>query len=444
MLGPHPRNPNFTGRLEVMKQLDSVLLPRSLEGKVRDFGVTQSFALYGLGGIGKTQTALEFAYSHRHHFDAVLWVQADERTSIAESFAEMATSMGIATAQEVTDLAVSFNLMLKWLTDPRKQSKNPIDEDVPESISDASWLLIFDNADSIELLSEYWPATGSGSILITSRDPAAKDFCLGKGVELGALGQSETFNLFDKLLNEEREKPMYAEADIKQLVRRFEGVPFAAVQIASLIRRRFMTADEFVRVYDKDVRSTGLMNLHPARNDVYYHHTIFTVWLLESMDDRSHVLFGTLSLLDPFSIPEAILTKWGATRESPNYPASPEEYIQTRTNLLRSSLVSRNLQAEQLSVHPLVQEIVLAQMPKVQLEECFRLTVRMLHASLPSEDIKWGHETSHREKMAELVPHVLRLRHFFEKRKHDSPILTAEEEHKFINLVKEAGWSVFI
>jgi hypothetical protein len=102
---------------------------------------------------------------------------------------------------------------------------------------EAWWLIIFDNDDLVELLSEYWPANSCGSVLITSRDPAARDFCRGSGTILQQLPSAETSELFLKLLNKDLKDPWYTESDIESLLKRFSGLPLAIVQIASLIRR---------------------------------------------------------------------------------------------------------------------------------------------------------------------------------------------------------------
>ena len=68
---PYPRNPNFTGREAILAQLEATLAP--------GMPVALAQAIAGLGGVGKTQTAVEFAYRHRDRFRAVLWVPPTPR-----------------------------------------------------------------------------------------------------------------------------------------------------------------------------------------------------------------------------------------------------------------------------------------------------------------------------------------------------------------------------
>src|SRR5258708_15794029 len=81
---PYQRNPFFTGREEVLTQLHSVL---QADARVE---LSHPLGISGLGGIGKTQTALEYAYRYRTDYDAVFWVRADSVTSLTSSLVELA------------------------------------------------------------------------------------------------------------------------------------------------------------------------------------------------------------------------------------------------------------------------------------------------------------------------------------------------------------------
>src|SRR5260370_28853519 len=68
---PLPRNPFFTGREEILAALHTQL------GVDQTVALTQSSALHGLGGVGKTQIALEYAYRHALEYRAVFWIGAE-------------------------------------------------------------------------------------------------------------------------------------------------------------------------------------------------------------------------------------------------------------------------------------------------------------------------------------------------------------------------------
>jgi hypothetical protein len=77
---PHTRNPFFTGREGVLKKLHEALTSGSAAA------LSQPQAISGLGGIGKTQTAVEYVYRYRAEYSAVLWVRAESQESLISSF----------------------------------------------------------------------------------------------------------------------------------------------------------------------------------------------------------------------------------------------------------------------------------------------------------------------------------------------------------------------
>ena len=85
---PYPQNPNFTGREAILKQLEAALAS----------GTTA--ALAGLGGVGKTQTAVEYAYRHRDRYRAVLWVRADTETDLVSGYRTLAEVLGLPEKHE--------------------------------------------------------------------------------------------------------------------------------------------------------------------------------------------------------------------------------------------------------------------------------------------------------------------------------------------------------
>ena len=86
-------------------------------------------SISGLGGIGKTQTAIEYAWSRRKFFDAIFVVQADGAANLSDNFAGIASKLGILDpmeksdkSREETDLIVSRSKAMKWLSAPKLSS----------------------------------------------------------------------------------------------------------------------------------------------------------------------------------------------------------------------------------------------------------------------------------------------------------------------------------
>ena len=142
--GVPPRNPFFTGRLDLLDKLRHTLRP-----SVR--ATVLPSALHGLGGIGKTQIAVEFAYRFRSDYDLIWWVAAGDDRSIRRSLVSLGRKLGLS---EGEDQQFLIDSMLDELR---------LGRDHPR------WLLIFDNAVDPEVVKPYLPG-GSGHVMLTSRD----------------------------------------------------------------------------------------------------------------------------------------------------------------------------------------------------------------------------------------------------------------------------------
>lgn len=81
---PHSRNEAFTGREEILTDLRGDLVKKGKQ------------ALFGLGGVGKTQIAAEYAYRHREEYTAVLWTFADSEQSMRGGFSAIATQHSLS------------------------------------------------------------------------------------------------------------------------------------------------------------------------------------------------------------------------------------------------------------------------------------------------------------------------------------------------------------
>ena len=147
----HQRNRDFTGREEILESVRSKLSSGSRAA------VTQAIA--GLGGVGKTQLAIEYAYRHAAEYDAVLWVGADGAEQAAANLAQQAVAIPQLGVTVETPQDDALRAVLAWL------------EHTP------GWLLIFDNAnhpnDVRPLLPRSLGLDGTvgrgGHVLITSR-----------------------------------------------------------------------------------------------------------------------------------------------------------------------------------------------------------------------------------------------------------------------------------
>ena len=145
-VGVPPRVAGFTGRAAALDKLDAILIQE------RPAAVTQSVgraAVQGLGGVGKTSLAVEYAYRFRGLYAGVWWCPAENRAGLTASLAALGATL--AGASQGGDVETAANSALRALAEQR-----------------AIWLLVYDNVASPEEIADLLPA-GGARVLITSR-----------------------------------------------------------------------------------------------------------------------------------------------------------------------------------------------------------------------------------------------------------------------------------
>ena len=81
---PVARNRRFFGRKDMLQKIDDCLQPNETSSGLK------SLAIHGLGGVGKTQIALEYAYSKKGELDAILWLPAENFLALQQGFTKIA------------------------------------------------------------------------------------------------------------------------------------------------------------------------------------------------------------------------------------------------------------------------------------------------------------------------------------------------------------------
>jgi hypothetical protein len=139
------RNAAFTGRDAILDRLHDELAGDGM-------AVVMTQAIYGLGGIGKTQVALEYAHRFKADYDLVWWIPAEQSQEISLALANLAAQLGFQASDNVAEAAAAALERMRC--------------------GDAGrWLLIFDNAEDPKDLEPFLPG-GPGHVVITSRNPA--------------------------------------------------------------------------------------------------------------------------------------------------------------------------------------------------------------------------------------------------------------------------------
>lgn len=432
MLQNLSRNTNFFGREDVFEKLDRLLLPSNCATVSSEGETMKHVSLCGMGGLGKTEIAVEWAYSRRDMFDAVFWIRADEQSKMESDFASIATSLGLDDTSEATNDLINRDLAKGWLSNPKKLVDNNNDT---VGQAEATWLMILDNADNPEIIENLKPIFGSGSILITSRDPLSKtSFSLNQvGIDLEPFTEEEA-GQFLRTLSQGSENEALA------IARRLGCLPMALSQMAGVIRHQYLSYSEFLDMYEDETSHAELHNLTLGPQRATARGNLASIWAIDRLSPQARTLLEYLAFLDPDCIQERIFLD----KNAPKFDGLPQRLLAWNTargELLQMSLIQRNDRTKDLRVHRLLQDSVKSKMSTERLGSVFRNLIKLLLNAWPTVTLDQRHSTGRWGNCSELYPHVLCVRNFYQSRFQSNKF---EPSMDIANLLNEAGWCVLL
>ena len=368
---PYQRNLLFTGREDVLKKLYDALRA----GKTA--ALAQPQAISGLGGIGKTQTAVEYAYRYRDDYKDVLWVKAETEVSINSDFVTIANLLDL----------------------PEKQDQHKIVEAVKRWFQEhTDWLLILDNADDIAMVQGFIPLGSKGHILLTTRAHATGR--IAKRIEVEKMDPYEGAIFLlrrTKLLDPDaplETAPRNEQDTVREIVKAMDGLPLALEQAGAYIEETECGLQGYLRLY----REQGVQILKEYGELVPDHpEPVATTWSLsfdkvEQANPAAAELLRFCAFLAPDTIPEELFSEsaseLGPTLESVAF--DPSRLNTAIRELLKYSLVHRDPETNTLSIHRLVQEVLKDQMDEETQRLWAERVVRALSHIFPYPEYpKW-------------------------------------------------------
>ncbi len=371
---PITRNPYFTGRETLLASLNKRL------STTRMAALTQAQALYGLGGIGKTQTAAEYAFRYSEGYTHVFWVLAATRDNLIADFVRLAGLLNLP-EKDWQDQQQIVNAVKRWLA------------------TYEGWLMILDNADDLPQARQFLPPNHKGFVLFTTRAQASGT--IAASIEVQQLDVQEGSLLLlrcaKKLLDVTDTLDQAQPADraaAERIVKEMEGLPLAIVQAGSYIEETGCSLEDYLSIYAANrkellARSSQLLLDYPG--------TVATTWALSFAQVKQENaaaadLLCLCAFLAPDAIPEEMLAR-GASELGPILEASATD--QSKLNealrvLRRYSLVRRTPDTHMLSIHRLVQTVHRDSMDQETQRTWAERTVRMMNAAFPEKDYNTG------------------------------------------------------
>ncbi|KAF8416892.1 hypothetical protein EV426DRAFT_703238 [Tirmania nivea] len=341
----------FVGREYLLKRLKREIN----EGK----HMLNIIVLYGLGGMGKTQLALEYVYQYYHDYSSVFWVNAasvqttilgfmqilqqiiEYHLQLSEDIAKIARLLGMAgkldstgcfTVTSESEAQHVVCAVKRWFSMPKN----------------TNWLLVFDNLDDLDLvdIKEYLPLCNHGTVIITSR---RRDIIQPgrRGFEVEQMKTAEAIQLlliayairkYEDLLPTEQ-------TTANTIAQELGYLPLALSQAGAYIHISQYSLSRYLKEYQAN--ASHLLNQGKMRS---HDRSVFATWeisfkAIQEKNPKAAELLLVCGFFDHEDIPEVLL-RYGLKLE-----ADDEDSI---TTLFSYSLVKRGSRDDTFSIHPLV------------------------------------------------------------------------------------------
>ncbi|KAE8132449.1 violaceus kinesin [Aspergillus pseudotamarii] len=225
---PFRRNPRFVGREEEITRAEGLIMQQDSPGR---------FAICGLGGVGKTQIALELAYRMRNREPecSIFWIQSTSYESVEQTY------MSIASRLRMSDIKPA---------EVKEKVKAYLSQE-----SAGKWLFIFDNADNVEMwgkdntnnpvLTDFLPQSEQGHILFTTRSRKVAVKLVSSYVMI--ISEPDTETAVKILQNSLVEKNLLNDHDMAtSLLEQLAFLPLAITQAAAYINENSIGLSDYI------------------------------------------------------------------------------------------------------------------------------------------------------------------------------------------------------
>jgi tetratricopeptide (TPR) repeat protein len=365
---PFAQNPFFFGRDDLLARLHTSLQTRQTTA------LSQPQAFTGLGGIGKTQLAVEYAYRFRREYKAVLWARAESTDTLSASYTEIALLLNLPERNE-QEQPLIIQATKRWLQTHR------------------DWLLILDNADEPDLIAPFLPHVMNGHLLITTRATALRRLGIANPIAVETFAPEE-----GALLLLRRAGLLLPDAPFEQatqqdqtlaleITRELGGLPLALDQSGAYLEATGTSLASYQQIYQQH-RADLLKERRGSEQD--HPDPVATTWLLsfqrvETRNAAAAELLRLCAFLAPDALGEEILLQGRGILGSVLSAVLPDPYLleQAFEALRAYSLITRDPFQKTLTVHRLVQAVIRDSLPREVQREWMQRAVSLINAAFP-------------------------------------------------------------
>lgn len=365
------RNRNFTGREEILDQLHQRLAS----------GVTTAVlpeALHGMGGVGKSQIAIEYVYRNSQDYQLVWWIPSEQTTLIVQSLIELGEQMGLRAGADRSAVAAVLEAL---------RVGKPY----------ANWLLIFDNAENPQEVRKFFPNDGPGRVMVTSRN--SQWSTLASSLEVDVFTRTESLALI------KRRSPQIPDEAANRLADSLGDLPLAVEQAAVWLAETGMPAQQYLDLFE--TKCAELLEVAPPAD---YDLPVAAAWNV-SLDRLREDHPAALQLLQvcAFFAPEPIDRNFFSAVRGVTAPLALRAALDDPIKLSRAvreigryALARIDHRNATIQVHRLVQRVLIEQMnsqERAEMRHC-------AHQILTNADPRNPHRPAEWPRYSALLPHV--------------------------------------
>ncbi|KAK8037632.1 TPR-like protein [Apiospora marii] len=439
---PESHTKVFVGREDTLDDMESVLgIEVGCKTSLR------VYVLWGIGGVGKTQLAREFSYSHRAKFEAILWVGAETQQSLKIGFTNIGIELGLPEVKVDGDTTYNLTLVQRWL----RATNRP-------------WLLILDNVEKYTDVSNFLPKCGA--VIVTTRYQSQAELfpnsqIIPKVPPVSKLSPSSAESLFLRLLHSEDAGgisnrdwtigmfPKEEQSAMQFLLSEVDGLALGIQQLAAIIKQREQIHDtaNFARYYRQ--RLPDLIQ----DDDGIKGHSLATLWKVafetiksqrkkNQRNGNSWIMLGILCCCQPDSIARSLFhleDDFGAIEEL-EFCKDEFEVDDAITKLRKVGLIEIEMTNGIISLHRLVQVAFLLQLEHQTLQTVFSAASLLIDNVFPKQ-IKGRPLHQDWSECQKHVKHGQSLAGIFEKLKVAK--LGVKPTENFVSLMRNCAWYLF-
>jgi tetratricopeptide (TPR) repeat protein len=363
---PYDGNDFFTNRADVLAALSSSF------DSARPHR-TSIVALSGLGGIGKTQVALEYTLSSLGRQQDILWINASSRAALNAQLSSIAGHLMIPQKDREDEqrLFAAFKL---WLQNRQ------------------NWLLVLDQIEEMTLVDLIVPRYSDGQVLLTTRKQAT-----GRRGNIISIASMDTDASILLLLHRAKilpaqatldQAPAHIVRDATAIVEELRGFPLALDQAGAYIEEKGCSLATYLTLYRE--QQVTLLSERGRLADDHHESVMHTLMLaikeVAAKNAANLELLRLLAFLHPDAIPEGMLTNGAQELSEPlrTLVTDTLAFYQALDDLRSYSLIQKGADRSILVIHRIVQDVLIAMLPAAQQRHQARLAVRVVNCAFPN------------------------------------------------------------